>query len=90
MPNTSKTFEAHIRDSQHSSYSNSVLHLKIIKITAGWEVESGCKVFKEKKLTSVPRGRVSKLSLLISRQKNIIVFLQVETMPLNPNIYTWV
>lgn len=35
MTNTFKSDGAHIRDSQYSNYSNSVLHLKIIKITAG-------------------------------------------------------
>lgn len=69
MPNTSKSDEAHIRDSQHSSYFNSVLHLKIIKITAGWEVESGFEAFKEDKLALVPWGRDSKLSLLSPRKK---------------------
>lgn len=85
MPNTSKSDEAHIRDSQHISYFNSVLHLKIIKITSVWEAESGCKIFKKDKLDLVPRGRDSKLSLLSPRKKKII-FLQVEIVPLKPNL----
>lgn len=87
MPKTSKSDEAHVSDSQHGSYFNSVLRLKVFKLTAGWEVESGCKVFKDKPSLE-PYRRDSKLPLLNPRGKKITnFFLQVETVLLKPILY---
>lgn len=73
MPNTSKSDEAHIRDSQHSSCFNSVLHLKIIKITADLEVDSGSRVFKEGLFSAWGRD----FKLIRVQGKKIIFFFRL-------------